>query len=297
MTTTVSTPICAVCGGSSSTIFCSHDRRTIRRCGSCDLLFQYPPPDRASLHQQFQSDYFLRGRLPGGNRLELEFEQWRRPALTRIVEKILRLKSSGTLLDVGCASGEIFDRFVEGSWQFYGVEPSTFAFEKAAQRFANDPRFHLFNAYLSDADFENKSFDVITILETLYYMPDPRRELSRVEQILKDDGLLVIAVPGYEYQRLRHSRPISLLLDQRCCSFTTSHLFYFSATSMRELLGRYGFRIFDVVQLGTSVYGNGLRQLTQTTYVQLAKAVSALTLGRLSLAPHVLYLCRKFRRG
>jgi SAM-dependent methyltransferase len=186
---------------------------------------------------------------------------------------------------------------MKSNWQFYGVEPSVFAFKKAAERFGEDSRFRLFNAYLSELDFEEKSFDVVTVLESLYYMPDPRRELSRVAQILKDDGLLVIAVPGYEYQRLRHSRPISYLFNGNGCSLTSSHLFYFSQTSMGKLLAGCSFCISDVVQLGTSIYGSGLRQLTQTTYVQLAKAVSALTLGRVNLAPHILYLCRKFQHG
>jgi SAM-dependent methyltransferase len=281
----------------NTTVFCDHYGRTIRRCCSCNLLFEFPQPDAADLHQQFQSDYFVKGRPSGGTRLDLEFEEWRRPALSRIVAEILKLKNGGRLLDVGCASGELFTHFLDGNWQIYGVEPSALAFQKANERFGNDARVRLFNNYLSEIELEKGSFDVITVLESLYYMPDPRQELSRLSELLKDDGVLAIAVPGYEYQRLRHSRPMSYLFNGHGCSLTSSHLFYFSFASMGELLAKYGFRISDVVQLGSSSYGSGLRRLTQTTYVQLAGAVSALTLGQLRLAPHILYLCRKSQQN
>jgi len=294
--TTSSNPICVACGSLNSIVFCNHDCRTIRRCRSCDLLFVFPQPDEASLHEQFQSDYFVKGRLPGQTRLELEFEQWRRPTVASIAERILELKSSGKLLDVGCASGEVFEQFRNGCWQLYGVEPSTLAFKRAAERFGNDASVHLFNAYLSDIDFERNSFDVVTVLESLYYMPDPRRELSRLAQLLKDDGLLAIAVPGYTYQRLLHGSGSSWA-NSRSCSLTTSHLFYFSESSISKLLESHGLRLFDAIQLGTSVYGSGWRQFSQTSYVGFSKAIAALTLGRIKLAPHVLYLCRKSRNA
>ncbi len=49
------------------------------------------------------------------------------------------------------------------------------------ERFGDEPNVHLFNGYLNDLNFEPKSFDVIAVLESLFYMPNPRNELSHIE--------------------------------------------------------------------------------------------------------------------
>lgn len=285
--------ICVACGESGSKEFWRDQTRTIRQCHACALLFVFPQPDRKALHSQFQSDYFTHGQADSPTRLELEFEAWRRPTLAGIVKRIRKLKPTGKLLDVGCASGEIFEYFRDGDWELYGIEPSAMAFERSRQRFEADQRLHLFNGYLPDVSFDPNSLDVITVLESLYYMPDPRYELSHVARILRDDGLLVIALPGYTYQRLMHSGPISYLLNGTRCSLTRSHLFYFSDRNLRILLASQGFRVFDTLQLGSSAYGSGFGRFARQAYLPLARALSGLTLGQINLAPHVLYLCQK----
>jgi 2-polyprenyl-3-methyl-5-hydroxy-6-metoxy-1,4-benzoquinol methylase len=200
-------------------------------------------------------------------------------------------------LDVGCASGEIFEYFPNGDWELYGIEPSTVAFERARQRFEAASKIHLINAYLSDVSLEPKSLDVVTMLESLYHMPNPRQELSRVARILKDDGLLAIAMPGYTYQRLRHSGPVSQALYGSRCSLTKSHLFYFSSQSLAALLKTEGFEILDTVQLGSSSYGSSVGQFARQAYLKLSEILGSLTLGKVNLAPHVLYLCEKATRA
>ena len=288
----VTAPVCIACSSTDSKIFWSDQIRSVRHCRSCDLLFVFPQPDGDTLHNQFQSDYFSHNGS-AGRRLELEFEVWRKPTVTRIARLIHGLKPSGTLLDVGCASGEMLQHFREAKWELYGVEPSAMAFARARERFADNPRVHLFNCYLHEVSTEPKSVDVVTVLESLYYMPDPRRELSYVARTLKDDGFLAIAVPGYAYQRLRYSGVISYLLYGSRCSLTASHLFYFSKNSMTELLKSQGFRIIDTVQLGSSLYGGKVGKFARQTYLKFSEIFGSLTLGRVNLAPHVLYLCKK----
>ncbi len=285
-------PVCVACSAPDSQIFWSDQNRTVRHCRSCDLLFVFPQPDETTLHNQFQSDYFSQNGS-ARRRLELEFEAWRKPTVTRIARLISALKPSGRLLDVGCASGEMFQHFHDATWELYGVEPSAMAFGRAHERFGNDPRVHLFNNYLHQVDFEPESIDVVSILESLYYMPNPRRELGYIARILKHDGFLAIAVPGHAYQRLRYSGPISYLLSGSRCSLTPSHLFYFSDNSLRELLKSQGFVIFDTVQLSSSLYGGSVGQFLRRTYLKFSEILGSFTLGQINLAPHVLYLCKK----
>lgn len=293
MTNPLPTPVCIACDARDSEVFWNDQNRAIRQCRSCGLLFVFPQPDRASLHDQFQSAYFKHGQADGQSRLELEFEAWRRPMLQRIKKQICARKSAGNLLDVGFASGALFEHFRSGDWELYGVEPSAIAFERAVQRFGDDPRMHLQKGYFCDMNLEPKSMDVVTILESLFYMPDPRRELAYAARILRDTGLLAIATPGYTYQRLRHSGPVSQLLSGTRCSLTPSHLFYFSKQSLAELLKGAGFRIVETVPLGSSVYGSRTARSARAAYMTLSRSLNTVTFGALNVAPHVLYLCQK----
>ena len=286
MASSSSLPLCVACSARDSEVFWCDQDRTIRRCRACRLLFVFPQPDRAVLHNQFQSKYFTNGNSKTPTRLELDFEAWRRPTLDRITGRIRALKRGGKLLDVGCASGTIFEYFRTEHWELYGIEPSAAAFARLQERFGLDPKLHLSNAYLCDVNLEPKSLDVVTVLESLYYMPNPRSELSYLARVLRNDGVLAIGLPSYAFHRLRHSGPISSLLYGSRCSLTSSHLFYFSERSLSQLLASEGFRIFDKVQLGSSSYGSELGRFARQAYLKFSEALGKLTLGRLNLAPH-----------
>jgi SAM-dependent methyltransferase len=282
---------CIACGSNDNRLFTEDDNRTIRRCSSCHLLFVFPQPTPEKLDAEFQSSYF-RDKSANSDRLERDFEVGRRPVLAQIAKAIRRRKFSGNLLDVGCASGEIFEYFRDGNWRMCGVEPSRAAFQRAKARFAGDERMELFNGYLCELS-PGRSWDVITILESLYYMPDPHRELSYCLRALKPDGLLVIAVPGPQYQRLRHTGLISNILHRRRCSLTHSHLFYFSKASLTDLLESAGFRTIQTIPLVSPDYGGRAGRWVRNSYVRVSRLVRAATLGRIDLSLHVLYVCCK----
>lgn len=288
----VSTPLCIACGSLKTEVFWEDSRRTIRRCASCSLLFRFPQPNAEELHDEFQFKYFSRNGESTPDRLELEFESWRRPVLSQITNKIRTVKPAGKLLDVGCASGEIFEYFRDGNWELCGIEPSQAAFEKAQARFGKNSRIRLLKGYLCDLDL-GSSWDVVTVLESLFYMPDPRRELAYISRLLKKDGLLVVATPGYQYQRIRQTGTLSRVLSGSWCSLTPSHLFYFSPKAIASLLANAGFRIIETVPLGSSTYGNWMARALRNTYVGGARLLRAVTAGRINLSPHVLYLCSR----
>src|SRR6185437_11863711 len=268
---------CRACASSRARLFSRDEHRTIYKCGDCGLLFRFPQPSPADLHTEFQLDYFKGDGV--ASRLELEFESWRRPVLAQITDVIKHVKPKGKLLDVGCASGELFEFFLNGEWNLCGVEPSQVAVARARERFAAHAQVRLFHGYLSDVPAQ-ESWDVIAILESLFYMPDPQKELASVCQLLETDGLLVIATPGYQYQCLRHTGLFSRIVYGRQCSLTSSHLYYFSERALAELLRSSGFRIMRVVPLGSSTYGSGLGRTARNLYVMVSRFLSFLTLGR-----------------
>jgi 2-polyprenyl-3-methyl-5-hydroxy-6-metoxy-1,4-benzoquinol methylase len=289
----VSQPQCVACGSFSTRTFWLDKKRAIYECAKCGLLFRFPMPNADDLHNEFQVDYFKGSAGKNQSRLTSEFETWRRPVLARISQIIHGVKSGGKLLDVGCASGELF-AYLGNEWDVCGIEPSRVAVERARQRFGQNPNIEIQEGYVSDIPAE-ASWDVVTVLESLFYMPDPRRELNHISQLLKDDGRLIIATPSYQYQRLRHTGLISRLLYGTRCSLTASHLYYFPRRALAGILQDAGFIITRVVPLGSSSYGGAAARAAHRAYVGASRVLNFLTVGRINLAPHVLYVCAKNR--
>ena len=152
----------------------------IVRCKNDGLVYLSPRPTHSHIrafHHQFVRQ----------DNLEL-FDSHRRRTLRRESDVIQRLKRPGTLLDIGCATGTFLEQFAAPPWRLHGVETSPVGAELARTRAGAD----VFCGTLREAAYPSKYFDAVTVLDTFFYFPAPRRELGEIRRILKDDGLLAI---------------------------------------------------------------------------------------------------------
>ena len=81
----------------------------------------------------------------------------------------------------------------------------------------------------------NRSFDVLLLLEGLYYLPDPVRFLRDAQRVLRDDGVLFMCLPNREWDGF-HPSPLS-------------HRYY-SIRELEELLRQTAFRADAYVGFG-----------------------------------------------
>ena len=219
------------------------------------------------------------------------FSDYRRGVLEREAAAVKAFKSGGNLLDVGCATGTFFENFALPDWRTYGVDTSPLGSSLARDAH----KASVFCGTVREANYSSLFFDVISMLDTLYYCPDPYAELVELRRILKDDGLLAIEIPGYAYSLLRDKGPICWMLDRTWMrGFTkTRHLYYFSPQSLRLLLQRAGFRIIKVIPEQASLGGHSLVRLLNEMHFALARTVFSITRGMLSVAGKEIYLAAK----
>lgn len=285
-------PKCIACNSTTTRIYWRGKHRAIWNCECCSLLFVFPQPRVEISHNSFQTSYFADSSA-NPSRLDLEFDVWRRPALGRISSALKSKKNGGWLLDVGCASGALFEFFLEEKWTLYGVEPSALAYARAKARFENVFNVTLRNDYLTNVSLPTTAFDIITVLESLYYMPSPRRDLEAIQQLLKPDGLLAIEIPSFQYQKLWRTGIISYALYRDFCTLTQSHISYFSDRSLSALLTPFGFKIVERIPMPSSIYGSNLRRFVQKAYFAGTRTLFNASLHNLNLAPRTLYLCKR----
>jgi SAM-dependent methyltransferase len=218
----------------------------IVRCCRCGLHFVNPRPDVWSIGRFYGSDYYahqdvstkglsLKDRarslaldLLGGYR-------WR--ALGRLfplglVDVVVSRYAGPTLLDVGCGSGERAAWYRDRGFQAYGVEVS----ERGAA-LASDKGIDVSVGPLPEANYPDGFFDVVIMAHVLEHTHSPAGYLKETFRILKEDGLLAIAVPNIESHSARVLGSDWAMLDPPV------HLYHFSRSSLKNYLVKSGFRI------------------------------------------------------
>jgi SAM-dependent methyltransferase len=276
---------CVACGCKDRT-FVTEARpgKRMMRCARCGLIFVVPlwtDPVAADIFAHW--DGWPEGIVGGAdNRTE---------GMRFIARQIARRSpTGGRLLDIGCADGAFFQAMcyeTEGSpissaWQFYGAEPDpkwqTFDYQNA--QVAPQP--------LRRCAFPDAFFDVVTILDALYYIPEPDRELAEVARILKPGGLLVFDVASQLYLRLRGL--VGGVFGMSRTRTFAAYPFYFSDRSLDILLHRAGLRVLEVLADRGAVQQELVLRLLMSVYMGLATGVVKLSRGSLPVCPKSIYL-------
>ncbi len=154
-----------------------NDSFSIRKCARCGAAFVDPLPTIEQIRGVYE-DVFT---------YQSEFNPAEEKGYRRYVT--LAGKASGgkpgKLLDVGCASGAVLKEAVGCGWESWGVDLSEKLLKKAAERV---PEAKLLNCELKDAGFAPGEFDVVTALNLLEHVLDPRDLLQEVHRILRPGG-------------------------------------------------------------------------------------------------------------
>jgi SAM-dependent methyltransferase len=254
----------------------------IVKCRNDGLLYMNPRPEVSSVR-------LFHTRFVREDNIEI-FDGYRRKILHREAGAIKKIKPAGNLLDIGCATGTFFENFQSRDWRVYGVDSSSLGVEAARTRYNAD----VFCGTLVEAKYPTGFFDVVTILDTLYYVPDPLAELTEARRILKNDGLLAVELPGLTYSLLRERGPLCWLLDRKWMrGFGSVHLYYFSPSTTRIFLQRTGFRVIKMIPEQASLGRQGISRLLNNLHFAFTRLLFTASRGRVSIAGKEFWLAVK----
>ncbi len=229
MRTKASDNTCQLCGSENVKILCRKPGFNILKCGTCAFIFNENWRVFSDT-SKVQSDEFINEDRDAGkteNEQDLYSERFRRE-----LAQIEKYKTKGKLLDVGSCYGSFLRVAKESGWQVYGVEID----KKAAEYCISDLGLDVYCGTLKDRGFPENYFDVVTLFRVFEHIPDFHETLSIIKKILKPDGLLVMEVPDVGDMRRK-------LFKQDWEMFRDNHLWYFSKSTLKLLLGKYGFKI------------------------------------------------------
>jgi len=145
-----------------------------------------------------------------------------------------------SMFDIGCGFAQALLYFREKGMEVSGLEPAMEAIE-----YAKTQGLKVFQAQIEDFNcVGSKRFDVVLLLNVLEHLRYPAETLlSMKEKILKPKGLLIINVPN-EFNDFQLIASEEFRLDNWWVC-PPNHINYFSAKSLKHLLAKCDYNIFD----------------------------------------------------
>jgi 2-polyprenyl-3-methyl-5-hydroxy-6-metoxy-1,4-benzoquinol methylase len=153
------------------------------------------------------------------------------------VRDIERYQKTGKLLDVGCAQGVFLFACTNSNFQLYGVEPSKYTSIMASKLALGST---IYNSTLLEARLPNNDFDVVTLINTLEHLVNPKETLEEIHRILKFGGLLMIETPNVAHW-------IPSLMGRHWVQFhVPDHIAFFSKDVLADMLCKIGFEVCEI---------------------------------------------------
>lgn len=196
----------------------------IKKCLNCSLVQANPLPTQKQVDSLYQGDYWKNFSFYGA-----QMETHKNYFQKKIAE-LKKIKSAGRLLDVGCALGALLEIAEKQGFDAEGIDISDYAVKQCRRSGLKASQVIVTNLR------EKSYFDIITAFEVVEHELDPLRTIKKANELLKDNGLLVVTVPD-------SGTFTSQIMGKYWISYKNKeHLFHFTVKSLRLLLEKGGFK-------------------------------------------------------
>src|SRR5581483_1211248 len=254
---------CRICGSFRSSEYLQGRGYRIVECLDCGLRYVNPQPTNREL-QEFYAGFDLESTWRGDG--EERFDRSMR-------DFVLRFRESGSVLDVGSSRGNFLIAMRGAGFSVYGVEPSPKNSEFARSANGIDSYTGTIEEFLAAPTRRN--FDVVTVLNVIEHVPDPKQVLTGLRELMVNGGLLILGVPDSRFhalvggtrQKLGFADPFWMNTRKHpLVGFDPpAHLCSFEPATISQLAETCGFQVLAV--------RNAPIMVNQDTWKNLAKTV------------------------
>lgn len=149
-------------------------------------------------------DFFSQCARPEGflGRLMLRFMNFGHAPLTNRGLGLVSFGNGMTMLDIGCGGGATLKRLLKKSpgGKVYGIDISaeSVAKAKSVNQKLLGSRVFVEQGSADSLPWDNRTFDVVTAVETVYFWPDLPKCFQEVKRVLKPGGQFAIMLEVIE---------------------------------------------------------------------------------------------------
>ncbi len=234
---------CPLCHSTEHKIYAVLDHRELRICFECKHLF-VGKFDKQRMQKVYNEEY---------HGSEKDMVDWNLrnnnvwEGLCRNIKKYLEGKGV-RLLDMGAGTGgfalKIKERYPEVALTL--IENSYFA-KIFLKNNIKDAAIYG-DLFELESAMDSGKFDVITILQTLEHLENPKEICENLYGILKNGGILLLTVPNRKSYKVLFNG-----INDGLCFSNQTHIHFFDRAGMKKMLLDCGFsKVKRVVQLGGS---------------------------------------------
>jgi len=225
---------CHNCGSSSYSHFMdtnclgTNTPLTSVRCDECGLVFLNPRPDKELGKAYFDKAY------SGVEGFENHsYYRDHDSILLRNNQRFEYIKkldvADKSILDFGAGQGHFVKVAQENGWEVVGVEQSKEGIAAAKRLFNIDLKNSIEN-------IKGRKFSVICLWDVIEHLEDPKAVLLMLAEYLHQDGYFIIETGNIN--------SYSFYMDRKKWGYwSVDHFYYFSYSTLKDLLERIGFRI------------------------------------------------------
>ncbi len=190
-----------------------------------------------------------------------------------IVRKVTPFVSGGSWLDVGAGSGDLVSASAEAGFISLGLEPSKYLVEHAV----SIGRTVVWKNLL---DLSEERFEVISLIDVIEHVENPRIMLSKACSLLSPGGILLIITPDV-------SSVMAKVFGKSWWHIRPAHIGYFSKSTITRLLTELGLEVISTTKPAREFHGSYLAKRLGA-YVPLGVSkVLQIMLSRLTIKFHL----------
>jgi 2-polyprenyl-3-methyl-5-hydroxy-6-metoxy-1,4-benzoquinol methylase len=217
---------------------------------SCGLIFINPRLSAEAYAQYYDEAYFT-GKKDYHSEAQFapSFEQTYLPFVDLILRNQVVRKDRGKYLDIGCATGHLVAIFKRLGWDATGIDVSEYS-----TKYGREVReLNIITGTLVDVSFPTNYFDLISMIDVVEHLPNPKEYIVEVARILAPGGTFVLTTPNAGCL-------IAKLRREKWWSYSKfGHLHFFTIPTLSKLLAHAGLYIHHIKN--AYCYGNSLREL------------------------------------
>lgn len=237
------------------------------------FLVTTPLPNVSELAKYYETEEYISHTDTKRNLFEKVYHLVREYAIKKKVALINKEQTKGSLLDIGCGTGDFLSAAKNNGWSVTGIEPNEDARAKANIKTNNS----VYDISKLEHLPEN-SFDVITLWHVLEHLPNLELHILVFKKLLKSNGSLIIAVPNHKSFDAIYYNEFWAAYD------VPRHLWHFSQTSIKNLFQNFKIELnktipmkFDsfYVSLLSEKYKTGKQNILKAFWIGLRSNLKA----------------------